>query len=646
MNPTFRPDLQGVRAIAILLVVCAHADVPLLQGGFIGVDVFFVLSGYLITGLLVREHAECGRISWSDFVVRRLKRLLPALLVMILLSAGLAVMLLSSSEVVEQMASAPFAATWTSNLFFAFDQLDYFAELRLRDIYLHTWSLGVEEQYYLFWPVVVMLLAGSGWKRWYWGLTAAFLSSFALSLYWQATQPQWAFYQMPSRVWQFALGAAVFVWVGQGGAAMRSAGARLWLGGAGLLLVLGSGVGLSPQMAYPGYWALLPSLGAASMIAAAGRPGTRGMLGLPPLVWLGDRAYSLYLWHWPMLMFAYAWGLSQDRLAIFAVVLFSLGLAHLSHRYVELPFWKGRWSDWRRGVTFSAAATSAALVVAVMLGITALERTRYDPAKLLATSARVDTPKIYRVKRCDTWTRDATVIPCQTVPNDDGRRAVIVGDSIGMQWYPAMADIFVGDPAWHLVAYTKSACAILDHEYEYDVAGGPYTICFGWRDALVETLLAQPPELLFIGSAAYGFGEDAWVGGMRRLLDRLSPAVGQLVLIAGTPSLSFDGPGCLERWLGSHPDAKEPDHTACLEAMDGSAPAVADFLRQAAKPYPNVRVLNPGPLVCPGGRCSAWDVENGAVFRDRQHLTASFARALAPRIRDWLVDTGVLSAGP
>jgi peptidoglycan/LPS O-acetylase OafA/YrhL len=151
-QPDFRPDLQGLRAIAILLVVLAHANVPYARGGFIGVDVCFVLSGYLISGLLIRELRQTGRIRFLRFYARRLKRLLPALAMMLLVGTAATLWLLSDLEARAQLASAPFAAAWASNLYFAFLGVDYFNELAARDLFLHTWSLGVEEQFYLIWP--------------------------------------------------------------------------------------------------------------------------------------------------------------------------------------------------------------------------------------------------------------------------------------------------------------------------------------------------------------------------------------------------------------------------------------------------------------------------------------------------------------
>lgn len=153
---TYRPDLQGLRAIAVILVILKHAEVGFFSGGFVGVDVFFVLSGYLISGLLIKELESTGTIRYFDFISRRLKRLLPALALMVSFCVLISPILVSGNEIDQQFRSSFFAISWTSNLFFAFSKLDYFSELQTKDFFLHTWSLGVEEQFYIIWPLCLL----------------------------------------------------------------------------------------------------------------------------------------------------------------------------------------------------------------------------------------------------------------------------------------------------------------------------------------------------------------------------------------------------------------------------------------------------------------------------------------------------------
>lgn len=218
----YRPDLQGMRAIAILIVAFEHARLPIIKGGFIGVDVFFVLSGYLITGLLFREFKNDNYINFSSFYSRRLKRLLPALLVMVIISSIAGFLVLSGTEAQTQTVSAPFAATWTSNLYFAFAKFDYFNEFSNRDLFLHTWSLGVEEQFYLIWPAILLILlrfeqrsASDIEARRHpvtlAGLGLVFFLSLICLIYWTANEPPLAFYLMPSRIWQLSLGGILYL---------------------------------------------------------------------------------------------------------------------------------------------------------------------------------------------------------------------------------------------------------------------------------------------------------------------------------------------------------------------------------------------------------------------------------------------------
>lgn len=298
----YRADLQGLRALAIALVVLAHAGLPGLAGGFVGVDVFFVLSGYLISGLLLRERIATGHIRFLDFIARRLRRLLPALLTMLVTTTGLGLVLLSGHEFSEQTASVAYAATWTSNLYFALTTFDYFAELHLRDLFLHTWSLGVEEQFYLVWPLLTWLAVGlaerphaqsvsspqraSRRRRLLMSTAAVFAASLALSLslYWSATNGLWAFYLTPSRVWQFALGAAVFIWfeVDRDAADpvhVRSPAAWYGVQWGGIAVIAGSAVLLSPAVVYPVAVGVVAQRGCGDgdcrRLRRAGKPGRR-----------------------------------------------------------------------------------------------------------------------------------------------------------------------------------------------------------------------------------------------------------------------------------------------------------------------------------------------------------------------------------
>ena len=443
----FRQDIEGLRAIAILLVVAAHAGVPWLAGGFIGVDVFFVLSGFLITGKLVQEAFASGRIRLFPFYVRRLRRLLPALLLMLLVVGLASTWLLSPSEQAAQYFTAQTAALWLSNFHFALGNLDYFAADSGSNLYLHTWSLGVEEQFYLLWPALVLWLlarnGAGGMARLKLGLLAVLVASLLACIALTQTEPLLAFYMMPLRAWQFAAGALVWLmFAGETRRAPFVARIAPLLGMLGLALILGCGVWLDAQRAYPGAWSILPTLGAVLVVMAgsppAGQGGAYRLLSLPPLQWLGRLSYSWYLWHWPVLLLGAALTGSQTPAYRVLLVAVSLALAAVSHALVEAPLrqWK-QWLAFPRAAVLASVAGMAAIGLLGNYWTQQAERALQSPQLQRYATGRVDAPTIYRMG-CDDWYRSAQVRICAFGKADARKTAVLIGDSHVGQWFPAV----------------------------------------------------------------------------------------------------------------------------------------------------------------------------------------------------------------
>ena len=664
---SFRPDIQGLRAVAVALVILAHAGVAGFAGGYVGVDVFFVLSGYLITGLLLEERVATGTIRYGEFLARRLRRLLPAMLAMLLVVLIVSTIVLTPFEMRQQSRSFPYAAAWISNFFFSFAERGYFLALQDHDLFLHTWSLGVEEQFYLIWPWLVLLFVGfkarvadrlSQGKVILVGFAMVFVASLVLSIYLSANLPLLAFYMMPSRFWQFALGSGVYVgmhmafdWraVSMG----RKGKIGAWIAGlTGVMLVICSAVLLSPDISYPGWYALAPSFGAALLIAA-GRISDRAAAG-PILssglfVWIGDRSYSLYLWHWPILILGTATGISGLVAGKLVLVALTVALAMLSYRYIELPFWKGRF---RTAIPKHVVVYAVTTIIVSVTAYNALERQVFGSSveSLVADGydPRMDAdPRVYLSGlHCDTGHFATQVVPC-ALGNPTGERlAVLLGDSIGAQWSPAVSEVFPSSE-WQVLVLTKSACAIVDKTWHYNKAGGDYTVCTEWRNMVLDYIDMIAPDVLIIGSSAtYNFTATDWVDGTTRVLQRVAPSVGHVVLIAGTPHLSFDGPSCLEDpWRFSFRLIN--GDRECEEAMtETRSDVVANYLRQSARGFANVGVVELGGVVCPDGRCAAQTPDGVVIFRDEKHITASFARSLVPLFKDRLEVLGVSPAQP
>ncbi len=636
----FRADIQGLRALAIALVVATHAEIPGFTGGFVGVDMFFVLSGFLITRLLVKERFATGTVHYGRFLMRRLQRLLPAMYVMLVSVTVFAAAALSDYEAILQTGSLLFALSWLSNAYFAFAEFDYFAALQAKDFFLHTWSLGVEEQFYVIWPwLITAAFAGTRrYSRFALALLLVSCTGLALCLYWSVQHSLWAFYMMPARSWQFAAGAAVFVVTARSRPGPAAATAASVVGA---LLVALCTVFLHRGLSYPSAYALLPTAATALLLFAGSSVptvGTTRLLSSGLLVWLGNRSYSLYLWHWPVLLIGRSYGLANSSLDCAGLLGVSMMLAVLSYRYVELPFWKGR---------FSAAPPRLVALCAVLAVVSAIAQAeswvsnrQAHIQRVAGQNARNDATALATGLRCDSWYHNADVMPCTSGNPRAARTVALIGDSIGAQWAALLPEIY-RTPEWRVVVLTKSACAMADIDYFYAPVGGDYEVCTTWRGRSIEYLTELKPDILFVGSSSrIGFDETQWVTGARRVYARLASAAASVVVIPGTPDLGFDGPSCLEQPYRYTARLRDSERLCEVPLSDEVTATVANYLASAAQHYANVHVLDLTDLVCPGRRCAARNESGIAVFRDEQHLSATFVKSLAPQVLKRLTAMG------
>nr|WP_199046848.1 acyltransferase family protein [Dyella sp. ASV24] len=640
----YRGDIEGLRAVAVLLVIGAHAGVPWLSGGFVGVDVFFVLSGFLITGLLLRELRDTGRIDFAGFYLRRLRRLMPALILMIVLTSLGATLLLGPGEQLPQANAAALASLWMSNVLFALMKMDYFAPGAENNLFLHTWSLGVEEQFYLVWPA--LLLWSLGRQRVKYPIArlkgimlALFALSFGASIFLTPRYPQFAFYMMPVRAWEFAAGALIWLYFGSGHAGALASGegfntkALRWLGWIGMAMILGAAVGYSAQMSYPGWRAVFPVFGATAVIVAGWTNSVRGVsrvLSLPPLQAIGRVSYAWYLWHWPVLVLGHVMTGSLDPWVRIAEVLVSLVLAMASYRLVESPVrHQGVWLTRRRIAAFSALGVTVTVCLLSMHWFNVAAERNESPVMQHYTQARFDAPLIYG-QGCDDWYRSDRVLLCGFGPSNAAHTMVLMGDSIAGQWFPALSNV-ASMPGWRLIVVTKSSCPMVDEPVFNARIGREYAECDRWRHHAVEQLASMHPDIVILSTGVgtgQAFSQAQWTDGTARILAAFGAQVGKIYLLRSTPRLGFDGPSCLAshegrpKWLGVAKDCE-------AAADDAYEQQVYQWLGQAATRFSNVQTIDMNDLVCPGRRCSA--EQNGqVVFRDGQHMTATFAASLGP----------------
>lgn len=431
----YRPDIDGLRAVAVLAVLGSHLKAPGMIGGFMGVDMFFVISGFLIGTLVEREVAE-GRFSLLGFYERRFRRIFPALFAMLAVTTVLALVFALPTQLDSYGRSLAATALSISNVFFYTD-VGYFQAQQASYPLLHTWSLGVEEQFYLLFPPLVLAVsrAPRGWRVPIYAAIAAV--SFAVSAYGAIHWPTATFYLLHSRAWELLAGFALVVvplpWLGQ-------AWLRNLAGVAGLTAIAGATVFFWEAMPFPGLVALVPC-GGAALVIAAGNHGTHWagrLLSWRPAVLTGLISYSLYLWHWPLISFAeHGLDLSIARWDVrVGIVLLSFALAYASWRWVERPFRRqGRFTRRSIYAGAGAAAVAACAVAGVFVAGQGLPG-RY-PAEVvrMARYLEVDTRRLYRSGSCFITTGDSFADYrrdlCLT-PRGGGRPAVLLlGNSHG-----------------------------------------------------------------------------------------------------------------------------------------------------------------------------------------------------------------------
>ena len=675
-SPSFRPDLEGLRGIAVALVVLFHARLLGVVGGFIGVDAFYVLSGFLITGLLLRELATRGRLDLVAFYGRRARRILPAATVAIVVILVAAAFIVAPLDLPAVAADATASGLFVGNMLFAFRATDYFAS-STPSPFLHYWSLGVEEQFYLVWPI--LLLVAFRARRLGLVVFAVCVLSFVLSIVLTSVQAPWAFYGLPTRAWQLALGALLAL---HGPALARLPSALIAIGGwLGIALLGIAAALLDPTTGYPGFAALLPTTAVALVILAGGRHGGPGrLLAVAPLRLLGRISFSLYLYHWPVLVLASVLVGELSPVLRWSLVGLSVAAAAASWRLVEEPFRRARLLRPRRSFVFGSSAICMVLIAAQLMGV--LGASSVAASNIVHTDA-VETQDVITASQVSSLPNEATAAPATVtatstptaaptmapVPHElrprlgDVRRDVdglnergcglslagsqpplctlgtaegaitvaLVGDSHAAQWFPAL-DVIAQQRGWKILPFTKDSCIFLDMRIVSLHLEREYNECTRWRDQVVTALQRAQPDLVVVASSRWVHPVDPADADPQRQSDamvRLLRALpGRVAIIADTPLSAVDVPACLSRTDRTAADcatARGYALTAHL-ARDGRAAAAL-----------GATLIDPTQWLCGPDICPAvidWTI----VYRDDHHLTATMARRLAPLLESGLME--------
>jgi len=692
----FRPDVEALRALAITLVLLFHAGVAFVPGGFVGVDVFFVISGFLITGLLVRELEGSGRIRLAGFYARRVRRLIPAAVTVLAFVTVVTLSFAPAGYRAEYGTDISSAAGYWANWNFAARAVNYLGSQVAPSPVQHYWSLSVEEQFYVVWPVLLALVA-LGVRRWSWRIRPAMaitlgavaLPSFVWNVIETASNQPFAFFDTGARMWELSLGGLVAI------------GAPLWSRLPRRFRMVGTAVGLGAigvaalfvheEMAWPGTLALLPTVGTA-LVIASGSAGTHApvMTGAlwRPLVWLGGMSYSLYLWHWPALIAAREiWGPGTVWRGLAAVGV-AFVLAWLTHRFIENPvrFSPRLTASAKRsiamGLVLSACGVALGLAVVHLspsqqatpgVGVdpnaagapTTVDLTTVDPKAPLGAAVlwpdpvarwasipasgtvtpvpdpgvAVNDRPIYTDPNCHLIVEFNEVTPRWCIAGDAqaSRRMVVVGDSKAIQWFSALNEYGLKN-GWRVEFTSKASCSF--SESTLIIRSAPYTECDEWNRSVMAGLDANPPEVV-LTSGIYGIasplGSSADVP--------MSEAAGIDGYTLRWTHLESEGVHVIALLDNPQPpldiDECVSHHLSSLgecalnrsSAVGGSG---GPSMREAAGRTPGVSVIDFTDYFCDATVCPAV-IDNVVVYRGGYHLTDTYVRTLAP-ILSWQLD--------
>lgn len=660
----YREDIDGLRAIAIVAVVLYHAKVPGFGGGFAGVDIFFPISGYLIIGALASELSLHGKINWLEFFAHRARRLLPEAIVMMVVTLMLGYCILFPFDSSQVLAKSTVAATlWVSNIYFWRGQrLDYFNPYDELNPLLHTWSLGVEEQFYVTLPIVFVIfkaLVGSKTKFFptlFVVLSIYILGASLLSATWGALHPDAAFYLLPTRGYEIAVGGLAAL----ASPPRFSRDVRRLVSGMAFAGSICPFLLADRAIIWPSGWALIPAGGTAVLLwlnRVAGTDGIVRALSSPPITQLGRASYSFYLWHFPLLALTHAYRYPErDVWTDLFVCGFALLIGVLSNTYLRESI-RARWpltteGDQRRWL-------------ALLIGVSAVPLLMAATLFAMAETAVSHTPVLQQIKRTknDIYTQG---VDCQgqiasRTPHDDAcvfgakngaLRVYLWGDSHANQWVPAFAQTFeslaiTGVERWlggcpPISGYTSPLFTGTFEKQCIDFNNRTINEILGYRGRIAVVLGARWP--IYFGerplSASYRsalfdhaqVSREKRIKGVGDLLDKTIEAlvVNHIpVLIMGSvPEFPTPIPDCVFRY--------QRDDCSVARAMEERLRANSlAAMSQFSSEYPNVFLFDPMPLMCDSSLCRP-TVGPIVLFHDDNHLSVQGARHFSPAIRSAL----------
>ena len=662
----YRPDVEGLRAVAVLLVVLYHAGVPGIAGGFVGVDVFFVISGFVITGLLLRERQATGRTSILSFYARRCRRILPAATVVILSVVVTTFLVLGVVSGATTAGDGRWAAVFLSNFHFESVGTDYLLSQRPPSPLQNFWSLSIEEQFYLVYPSLFLVLMRrkgdvQSRVRLIVALSLVIVASYGLSISQTAHNPSAAYFSPFTRAWELALGALIAVSVPMlKQIPRRYASLLTWVGFGAILY---AAFAFNSFTAYPGSLVIVPVVGSGLVIAggvAAPRWGAESVLGLPTARWLGRLSYSLYLWHWPILLVvAEHYGKSKlslmDSSACIAVaVMLSIATYHI----VEGPIRHSKLNS-RMSVILGACLVAITLIL-LSLFIDAETTGASSPEPVVPapnaqvvhdlvakattikkvprniepalTGQKADWGGNYLSPACAPALQASRAQVCSLGDRNSKKLMVVYGDSHVLMWFPAFETIAATDH-WQLIVLAKTYCPAdnltIANPSALGSANSPDLACDNWHRWAVGEINRLKPQVLVVSqesiyqvpvanaSTPKWVSAPEWENGLRSLYASLKDRNTRNIILGNIPVLQRREPSCLASHRSNVQFCSSPKATSVLWTNK--------IEMDEAKAL-GIQYIDTVPWFC-SQTCTA-EVGNYNVYMDGIHMNATFARYL------------------
>jgi peptidoglycan/LPS O-acetylase OafA/YrhL len=622
---SYRPDIDGLRAVAVLLVLAFHAGAGC-TGGFVGVDVFFVISGFLITGILLAD-LGAEKLTLLGFWERRIRRILPAAAVVLMASFAVGWFWLLPQDFLELGRSVMAQVLMVPNVYF-YRTSGYFTQDADLKPLLHTWSLGVEEQFYVMLPFLLLMLRRVRRRSQLMVLAALGLGSLALSVAWSHSHAWANFFFLPTRAWELLLGSCLAAWKPGPKAAPRWL--RECLGAAGLVMIFGSAFGYDEKTTFPGLAALLPCGGALLILGSArsGQTLTSSVLSWRPLVFVGLISYSLYLWHWPMLAFARYWAVAPLPWHLRGLLMLAaLGLAVLSWRYVECPLRQRRVLRSRRALfTAAGAVTSLLLMAGLAVEWTGGMRSRLPKEVLQFADGSLD-HRDYPMVTPEAAER-GDFIPLGVASSAVPITLMVWGDSHAWAVMPALDELCQKHGRRAVAAVYPATFPALDY-----VSTNPHSLrerSPAFHEAVRHYIISQKiPDVLLVAT---------WNGHF----DEGNPDQAEQALITTVKTLKAEGvkvwlmksvptyPVAIPKALASaviHGEDPKQVGKPLAEHLKASLTETHIFAKLAAE---GAGILDPMTwLSTPEKRCRV-SVDGHSLYRDHHHLTVFGAKYIAP----------------